>query len=190
MHRLIQAAILGFGAGMALLGVARAADAPVAAGDVVPGIWQHHKVTINYFGITSAYSCDGLEDHVRSILEHLGARNDAKVIATCPRGPNVPSHTAWIESEFYTLAPADSAAPDTVQAHWAAREVTARRPYFMGEGDCELIEQMKDMISNSFALRDVLYRTDCVPHQITLEGFAIKGQALVPVTNGPAAVNG
>ncbi len=192
MRQIIRAGILSFGFAWSLSGFAVAAEAPVAAADVVPGVWQHHKVTINYFGITSLYSCDGLEEHVRSILLHLGARKDAKVSASgCPRGPEVPSHTAWITSDFYTLAPANSAsAPEVVRAHWAPREVTPHQPYFMGDGDCELIEQMKDLISNSFALRDVSYRTECVPNEITVDGFAIKGQALVPVAASSGAVKG
>jgi hypothetical protein len=50
----------------------------------------------------------------------------------------------------------------------------------MGGGDCELVQQMKDLISQSFALRDVTYRTDCVPHEIVLDGYAVSGEALVP----------
>jgi hypothetical protein len=49
----------------------------------------------------------------------------------------------------------------------------------MGGGDCELIEQMKDLISKNFSLRDMQYNTDCVPHEITLDAFDVKGQALV-----------
>jgi hypothetical protein len=191
MHRIIRAGILGCALGLTVLRIAVAADAPVAAADVVPGVWQHHKVTINYFGITSLYSCDGLGEHVRSILLHLGARKDAKVDASgCPQGPEVPSHTAWITSDFYTLAPADSASAETIRAHWAPREVTPHQPYFMGDGDCELIEQMKGLISGSFALRAFSYRTDCVPHEITVDGFGIKAEALVPVAASPGAVKG
>jgi hypothetical protein len=189
---MICAGILSVGVALPLLGAAAAAEAPVPAAQVVPGVWQHHKVTISYLGLTSLYSCDGLEEHVRSILLHLGARKDAKVRAYgCPQGPEVPSHTAWIDSDFYTLAAADSAtASETVRAHWAPREVTPQQPSFMGGGDCELIEQMKDLISKSFALRDVSYRTDCVPHEINVDGFAIKGQALVPVADHSGAVKG
>jgi hypothetical protein len=183
---------LSFGlAGSCLTPAAAAgpADAPPAA-DIVPGVWQHHKATISYFGITAAYSCDGLEQHVKGILEHLGARRDAKVIANCPRGPEIPSHNAWINTDFYTLAPANGASStDTVRAYWAPREVTPRQPFFMGDGDCELIEQMKDLIAKNFSLRDVQYQTECVPHEIVVNGFSIKGQALLPIAP-PAGING
>jgi hypothetical protein len=196
MDRIIRAAVLGLSFGIALraipLAEAAPAETPVAAANLVAGVWQHHKVTINYFGITASYSCDALEEHVRNILLHLGARGDAKVNANgCPRGPEVPSHNAWIETDFYTLAPADpaSASAGTVKAYWAPREVTPHQPYFMGDGDCELIEQMKDLISKNFSLRDVQYHTECVPHEIVVDGFSIKGQALVPIAQ-PDGVKG
>jgi hypothetical protein len=181
MRRFIRSGILGLGAA-ALAAAAGAADAPVAAADIVPGTWQHHQITMSYYGITSQYSCDGLEEHVRGILLHLGARKDAKVNASgCPRGPEIPGHSAWIRIDFYTLQPADPAsAAQTVRAYWAPRELRPQRPYFMGGGDCELVQQMKDLISQSFALRDVTYRTDCVPHEIVLDGYAVSGEALVP----------
>jgi len=180
MSRFIRAA--AFGAAIALSGVAHSGQAPLGGGEVVPGVWQHHKITISYFGLTSAYACDALETRVRSILLLLGARKDAKVEADCPRGPDAPSHNAWITADFFNLAPADSASvPGVVKAHWAARKVTPHQPLYMGDGDCELIEQMRDLISKNFSLRDVQYRTDCVPYEITVNGFAIEAQALIAV---------
>jgi hypothetical protein len=180
MERTIRAAVLSLAIALPGAGLT-AAEAPLPA-DVVSGVWQHHKVAINYFGITTLYACDALEDHVKSILLHFGARPDAKVLANCPRGPEMPSRTAWIETDFYTLAPAAAAASaDAVKAYWAPRELTPHQPYFMGDGDCELIEQMKDTISKNFSLRDVQYHTECVPHEVTVAAFSIKGQALVPV---------
>jgi hypothetical protein len=192
MERIVRAAVAALGLAMPLMGNAGPApQAPVAAADVVRGVWQHHKVTVSYFGITASYTCYALEGHVKDILLHLGARRDAKVNANgCPRGPDVPSHEAWIEADFYTLAPAEAAASaDTVKAYWAPREVTPHQPFFMGDGDCELIEQMHDLISQNFSLRDVQYHTVCVPHEMTVNGFSIKGQALVPLAP-PGGVKG
>jgi hypothetical protein len=188
MIRRSAAAILGLALAIPFAGKADPSASPVAAADVVAAVWQHHKMTVNYFGVTAAYSCDALEQHVRDILLHFGARKDVKVDANgCARGPEVPSHDAWIQTDFYTLAPAESAAAkDTVKAHWAAREVTPHRPSFMGDGDCELIEQVKDLISKSFALRELQYRSECVPHEIVVDGFAVKAQALI-ATDQPSS---
>ena len=166
-------------AGLPLGSVAAEATAAPAT-DVVTSAWQHHQVTFNYLGFTSLYTCSGLEGHVSQILLHLGARKDLKVSAYgCPGWDSVPSRTAWVRADFYTLAPApDAAGSDAIRAHWTPLEVTPLRPSFMGDGDCELIEEMKDVITQNFSLRDVEYRTRCVPNQLYLDSYAVKGQAL------------
>jgi hypothetical protein len=162
----------------------QAAVAAAAGEPVVTGVWQHHHVNFSYYGITALYSCDGLESNIRSILLHLGARKDAKVRANgCPNGPSVPGRNAIIDADFYTLAPSSEPAPssegaDAVQAQWLPVEVSSTRPYFMGHGDCELIEEMKDLISKNFSLRDLKYRTDCVPHEVNIDDFSVKAQVL------------
>jgi hypothetical protein len=170
---------------------ARSGAAPEPAvsppGDVVSGAWQHHKVTFTYMGFTALFTCSGLEDHVRQILVHLGARKDAKVSATgCPGPIDTPSGSAWVDADFYSLAPADNPAePDAVKAYWTTLQVSPRRPHFMGGGDCELMHGMKDLITKNFTLRNVEYNTSCFPHDISLAGFELKGQALraVPDSN-------
>jgi hypothetical protein len=176
--------LIGFG------GAALGAEPP-APGEVVASSWQHHKLTINYFGITALYTCYGLEDHVKDILVHLGARPDAKVRASgCPRGPDVPSRSAWIEADFYTLAPAaDATAPDVVRAVWSAREISPRRPYYMDDGDCELVDQMKDLISKNFTLKDVAFTASCTPHALSPNSFHVKANALVALPEAKSARN-
>jgi hypothetical protein len=166
---------------LAVLGVYTAwGDEAPAAGGVVNGTWQHHHVRFSYYGITSLYTCSGLEDHVKSILLHFGARKDAKVVASgCAYGPDRPSRNAWIDANFDTLASTDSTAPEVVKAQWSKRELTPRRPFFMGDGDCELVDQMKGIISKNFSLRDVNYFTTCTPHQLNLNGFSVKAEALI-----------
>ncbi|MGC1520375.1 MAG: hypothetical protein WA803_02445 [Steroidobacteraceae bacterium] len=159
-------------------------DAAPPQSETVAGAWQHHNVTFNYVGFTSLYTCSGLEDHVRQILLHLGARQDLKVAATgCPGWDSVPSRTAWVRADFYTLAPApESAGSDTVRARWTPLVVTPQRPSFMGDGDCELVNQMKDLVTRNFSLRDVQYRTSCVPNEQHPDSYAVKGQALRAVS--------
>jgi hypothetical protein len=159
----------------------RAADHPPdQPADVVTGAWQHHKVNFSYIGYTSHFTCDGLEERVQAILLHLGARKDARVVASgCPGPIGATSRTAWVDADFHTLVPVDNAGgSDTVKASWTPLEVTPKSPRFMGDGDCELVQSMKNLITQNFSLRDIEYRTDCVPHQLTMDGFAVKGQVL------------
>jgi hypothetical protein len=155
-----------------------------APSEIVAGTWQHRQVTFNYFGITAIFTCDGLEDHVKDLLLLLGARKDVHVTASgCP-GLNEPTRSLYVRADFYALAPAEATATDTVQANWAPLQLVPRHPSFVGEGDCELLEQMKTFITQNFSLRDIQYRTSCWPHEVTIDAFAIKGQSLkaVPTT--------
>jgi hypothetical protein len=172
------------------------ADTPAAA--TVPSTWQHHKVRLNYTGFTAFYTCDGLEDRVRQILLHFGARKDLKVFASgCSRGLNAPSRNAWVDADFYALAPvtaagaaADSATAGAVKAQWTALELTPQRPDFMGSGDCELIAEMKDLMIKNFSLRGLEYRTSCVPHEVVLNGFSVKGEVLKVAQQKSGTVEG
>jgi hypothetical protein len=175
--------------------VRAALQGDAAAPADVDGAWQHHRVSFTYVGFTTLYTCDGLEDHVRQILLYLGARKDVHVTASgCPGPFNAPSHSAFVDAEFDALAPAagaaaaGAAASATVKARWTALEVTSRRPSFMGDGDCELVQEMKDLITRNFSLRNVEYRTKCFPHDVTLDEFSVKGQALRAVPQVSDAV--
>jgi hypothetical protein len=173
---------------LAALPAVRAADDSSAAGPVVAGSWEHHQARFSYFGITTLYSCDGLENNIRALLLHLGARQgDVKVSARgCPQGPSVPGRYAIVDVDFYSLAPsADAGAANSVQARWMPVSVNSTYPHFMSHGDCELMDELKDIVSKNFSLRDLSYRTDCVPHQINVDDFSIKGESLKPL---PAAV--
>jgi hypothetical protein len=179
---LISAAMTGFLA-LAALPVVNAADNKAAAGPVVAGTWEHHKATFNYFGITSLYSCSGLESNIRQLLQHLGARKDLTVRAYgCPYGFDTPGRIAVVDLDFYSLSPsADANAADAVQAQWTPVQVSANRPNFIGRGDCELITEIKDTLSKNFSLRDLKYRTDCVPHEVNINDFSVKAEVLKPL---------
>jgi hypothetical protein len=166
---------------------AQSADTPSDQG--ISGEWRHHKVSFDYVGFTALYTCPGLEDRVTQILRHLGARHDVKVSARgCPGPYNAPSRTAWVTADFYTLAPAaEPSGADTVTARWMPVELRPQRPYFMGAGDCELMQGMKDLITKNFSLRNIRYRTDCFPNTLTLDAFAINGQILRAAPQKPAA---
>jgi len=143
--------------------------------------WQKVPLDFSYSGSTTLYSCGGIEDKVRLLLEALGARADARVIASgCDAGPQMHvSRFAFLRGEFHVLAPgAGATAEETVQALWQPVEIRANRPFAVGEGDCELIEQMKPVIEKAFALRDSTYKTSCVPNSVSANSFQLKAQVL------------
>ncbi len=185
----VSAAIAAFLACMALP-PAGAAEESSGAEPPVTATWVHRHAMFTYWGITSLYSCDALEENIRALLVHLGARKqDAKVNARgCPHGSSVPGHNAIIELDFYSLAPgADANSANTVPARWTPVQVSETHPYFMGRGDCELVKELKDIVSNNFSFRGLSYRTDCVPYQEYVDQFSVKAEALKPLPAAMAA---
>jgi hypothetical protein len=165
---------------------AASAEAPAVADEPVIAAWQAHHVEFNYFGITTLYTCDGLEGQVKRILLQLGARKDLKVHARgCP-GIDLPSRTAWVDADFNSLTPAtDVNAPDTVKARWTAELLRAQRPNFLGSGDCELVSDMRALISQNFSTRGLNYSAHCFPHVETLDDFHIKADVLQALPGKP-----
>jgi hypothetical protein len=169
---IVAAALMGLGLG------ASAAPAPNSNSEA--STWQHRKAKFDFLGFTSAYTCDGLEGKVGLILKFFGAR-DPKVDASgCPLGPNSLSHLVWVNVEFDTLAaaPADAPSGDIVQARWTPFRLNAQRPFFMDEGDCELIDRMKPMLVANFSLRNLSYDAVCTPHEVTFADFRVNGEVL------------
>jgi hypothetical protein len=172
---------------LAALQVASATNDEPAGGPVVAGNWEHRHASFHYDGITSLYSCAGLETNIRALLQHLGARKDLAVHAYgCLGGYNVPGRTAIVDVDFYSLAPsADASAAKNVQARWTPVTVSANHPNSIRDGDCELIHEMKDILSKNFSLRDLNYRTDCRPGEVNINDFSVKAEILKPL---PATV--
>ena len=168
-------------AAMQAAGAVDAPPAPATPATAEATHWQKVPLDFSYTGSTTLYSCAGIEDKVRLLLEALGARADARVIASgCDAGPQMHvSRFAFLRGEFHVLAPcAGATAEETVQALWQPVEIRANRPFAVGEGDCELIEQMKPVIEKAFALRDANYVTRCVPNSVSPYSFSVKAQAL------------
>jgi hypothetical protein len=162
-------------------------DGNAAASEVTsdaeqPAVWQGHHAEFDYFGLTTRYTCDGLEQKVGQILVYLGARPDVRVNATgCPRGPNSVSRSAFVRADFSTLVAAANASAEaqTVAADWTALTLTAQRPLFMGDGDCELIDRMRKVLKENFSWRgDVAYHADCPIQSTQLHDFEIRGEVL------------
>ena len=162
---------------------------PVAAGPPAQGpvqaVWRHHQTTINYFGLTAQYSCDGLQDKVRTLLLYLGARPDLKVeMLGCDRAFNEPGHLSAVTADFYTLAPVAAAADGaTAAAAWTSLNVKPHVPAWMDYGECELIQQVKPVIAEDFTVRGLNYRTACLPYDQTISDYAVRGEFLKPLAS-------
>jgi hypothetical protein len=186
--RLVCAAVLTSSVALAV----GAADSPGAApqGESVapqPGRWQPHSYDFHFMGFTSTYSCDGLADKLQLLLRLAGASPDARVMPLCVRGSGVPDKLVQASVKFSTLQPADAsaagaaaAAPTSVDGVWRHVELAPRRPFELGPGDCELVEQFRDTLLPMFTTRNVNNQVTCVPHQESGSNFSLGFDVYAP----------
>lgn len=159
-----------------------------AAEDGVPAVWTPKHIQFVYQGFTTHYSCDGLQDRIRVMLEKLGAR-DLKVQQFACVRPSGPTLFPGVQVTMQVLVPASSAdaasqAKDKspaapVQAQWKSVDLMPANASYEEQGNCELIEQFKRTFLPLFTTRNVQYTATCVPHQITL-GTHLSAEVLVP----------
>jgi hypothetical protein len=60
----------------------------------------------------------------------------------------------------------------------------------MSDGDCELVQDMKSLVIENCNLRDLDYSASCVPQELSINGFAVKGQTLKVTTPKSRRVRG
>ena len=163
-----------------------------AAQDSVAAVWVPKHVQFFYQGFTTYYSCDGLRDQIRDMLQKLGAQ-DLKVQEFACVNPSGPTLFPGVRVNMRVLVPASSAAAakeknpgPPVQAHWKNVVLMPTDAPISEQGNCELIEQFKETFLPLFTTRHINYDSTCIPHQLTL-GTHLSAEVLMPP---PKAANG
>jgi hypothetical protein len=163
-----------------------AVPALAAAEDSVSAIWAPRQVQFIYQGFTTRYSCDGLRDEIRTMLDKLGAKDLKVREMACTSAMGAPEPFPGVRVSMRVLVPASSAAASkvknpgpAVQAHWKNVVLMPDNASYNEQGRCELIEQFKETFLPLFSTRDVKYGSTCIPHQLTL-GTHLSAEVLMP----------
>jgi hypothetical protein len=152
--------------------------------------WAARKLHFTYMGFTSHYSCDGLRGQMTSILQELGVRDDLVVKSTgCTRFEG-PEEFPGVDATFSVLVPAGSsekgaAGSPAVAARWETVTLDSDATRRTGQGECELIEQVKQYVLPLFTTRNLSYSTHCFPHSDSLAGARLSVEVLRPVKPPP-----
>jgi hypothetical protein len=150
-----------------------------SANSATQGAWQAHKLTFNYMGFTTIYTCDGLRDKLSLLLKLTGAAPDYKVNAVCARGFDHPDRLASADLTFASLQPGG---PEPLAAgDWQHVDLSPHHPFDMERGDCELVEEFRDRILPMFAVRNVVNNVSCVPHQDSGSNYRLSFDVFAPV---------
>jgi hypothetical protein len=168
----------------AVAAAAEPAASPAAdpAGGATQAVWTPKQASFTYAGFTTRYSCEGLVSQVRSVLLSLGARrDDLVVIGTGCLEPGRPAPFPGVKVRMSVLTPAAGAAANAVAAQWKPVRVRLDTDPLAEAGQCELVEQIKQKLLPLFATREVEFRPNCVPHQLSPNGTRLSAQVLLPV---------
>ena len=171
---------------------------PAWAEDAAGGpsaVWTPKEFKFTYQGFTTKYSCDGLRDKVRAILLAFGARQDLEVSRWGCAGGDRPDPFPGVAVKMSVLEVADAAKASAdvppVASHWKSVRLQLDRSPLSEAGECELVEQVKQKILPLFTTRNIDYRNNCVPHQLTPGGTRLAADVLIadPIPAATAAAS-
>jgi len=178
------------------------------AGPAVDAVWMEREILVTYMAFTSFYSCRGLRDKVAWVLEELGARPGFKVTTRgCVEvtGPEVMPAVRIVAALPVAATPEVLAelASGTAKRELAARatgqappeagdtdpfRAVARRVEFVSrpggpleDGDCELIEQLRDQVMVPLGATIIENGVRCVPRQVRPGAVRLTVEVLQPV---------
>jgi len=148
----------------------------------VPASWQSQKLSFNYLGISTTYTCEGLQNSLIFLLQQSGAKLNHPVYAyPCGIG-GAPRQLLSASLDFSTLqAAGDAGAADPASGTWHHVEFspTHSSPDLRG-ADCELVQEFKDTVLPKFTTRNVKSQLNCVPYQSTGNLFWLRFDVLAP----------
>ncbi len=155
-----------------------------------PAQWAPRKLTFIYQGFTSKYTCDGLRDQLKQILQQLGASHDLVVKRYGCTRLDGPESSPGVQATFSVLASAgtdshDASGSKQVAARWDTVTLNSDTPRQSNSGDCELIEQVKKQVLPLFTTRNLTFTSSCFPHDVSLAGAHLSVEVLRPAQ--PAA---
>ncbi len=166
-----------------LLGMALVAARPGAAAEgEVAAAWKLQEIEFTYMGFTTRYSCEGLRDKLRLLLEASGVRPDYKVTTrACAMEPGHVTEFPRVQLSFHVAEipqPGARSIGEPTVARWRPVMINPRQPRYLEVGDCELIEQFRDRVLPAFTTRRFEGDINCIPHQLSGSSFLLRYEVL------------
>ena len=153
--------------------------------EAVPAVWAPKELRFVYMGFTSHYSCDGLRDRMRHVLEALGARKDMQLSESPCSDLGRPTKFPGVYLKINVLQPAgpeSGADVQTVAAHWETVDISrisGTLDPLQDAGHCELVEQIKHSVLPLFTTRNVQFHSSCVPNQLSVSPVTLTAEVLL-----------
>jgi hypothetical protein len=159
-----------------------------ATGEGTFALWTDKELTFVYLGFTTKYSCDGLRDKMRDVLLNLGAdKKSLKVNELgCTSATGRPDPFPGVRAKMRVLQPGWDDKQNPVAAHWQPVDLKLNS-FVIDSGECELMEQIRQKVLPLFAVRNVQFYDNCIPHQASATRPTLKLEVLRPDAQHPEA---
>lgn len=186
---------------------AQPAGAGADAAPTVEATWVENEVEFTYMSFTTYYSCDGLRTKLRWLMKEIGARPDFNVNVTGCVGqgpeamPRVKIRAALPQEatpelmarlaegaakrELVARATGKADTVDEPTARFPARarriELRDRSGSHIEDGDCDLVEQLRDKAFPQLGVKIVDDQMRCMPNTVALGGVRLTIEVLEAV---------
>ncbi len=154
------------------------ADSAGAAPEVTAQ-WQTHELQFHYFGLSTYYTCESLEDQLEQILREVGAHPDVQVRAFGCFGINEISKFQSARVHVRMPAAPTQANAESFAATSKVINLRTHSGGSSGSGSCELLEQVRDQLLPALNIKVVKDDLHCVPRQPSHIGRSLQVQALI-----------
>jgi hypothetical protein len=148
--------------------------APVKS-EILEAQWEVKQVRFRFVGMSTAYTCDSMENILKRLLRLLGARDDARAESRCI-GNNGLSRVHRVKLAFAIprLADKTDISREIVPAEWQEVKITGRSSRHLDSGDCELMEQFERQVLPHFQVSKLNKRIRCVPSRSEFNNVRLK----------------
>lgn len=189
---------------IALLAFGPAGAAPGDGDETVEAVWKAQRITFEYRGFNTIYTCRSLRDKLERILENVGARDgitlrsyscsdlsgsarfqidfESPVEATVENIEAITSYSAEQELIAHVNGQRLAAAEDVPRfpAVWKTVSFARSRTMKLSAGDCELVHQLRQQILPRMSIRVTTDRVQCSPAFGNIGPPRLTVSALVP----------
>ena len=164
--------------------VSLAAPISLLRAEVIEAQWQVHQVRFQYMGLSTMYTCDGIENSLLRLLKLIGARDDARVEAKCVNQLQARRFHRVLLA-FAMPVPADKSdlSKEVFPAQYEEVRVVGSISRLLNGGDCELLEEFERKVMPQLKVSKLGRKIRCIPNRREFNSLRYRVSALKKVEN-------
>ena len=151
-----------------------------AQGSPVEAQWEVYQVRFRYTGMSSHYTCQGMENTLKRLLRLIGARDDMRVEARCSSFSRV-ERFQRVNMAFALPVPREMAdiSAEVFPAEWRVVKVSGVSSRYLDDGDCELLEEFERQVMPLLNVQNTGRKIRCVPYRREFNRVNLRVKALM-----------